>query len=1151
MSNFEAKYQAGEAYGDDDKDSDIFADPLKLANDILKDCGGIRKEASPKQIASLLQELVSKKPLDDKKGNTELLIGILTSLPSDSDIRTKLTNKLIDTLWDNLQHPPLSYLGGDVKYEVVNPQESQNPTPKTYDSIEFKVPGSDVTLREHVPQAPDGLHHYRTPDGSYNNPIQPNLGRAGAPYAKTVRNTKRLHGVKPDPGLLFDLLMARDDQHFIENPAGISAMFFYHASIIIHDIFRTNRTDPNRSDTSSYLDLAPLYGSSLKDQVEIRTMKGGKLKPDTFHEKRLLGQPAGVNVMLVLYSRFHNYVCDILLQINENGRFTLECDGKDKPTPEEMARAIARQDHDLFNVARLIVGGLYVNISLHDYLRAITNTHHSKSDWTLDPRVEIKAFDGEGAPRGVGNQVSAEFNLLYRFHSCISKKDENWMNNFFLKLFPEGKTKDLSDVSLEDFGLALLKFEQGIDKDPSKRTFDGLERQADGTFKNEDLVRILKEGMDDPAGVFGARTIPKALKIIEILGINQARKWQVASLNEFREFFGLKRYEKFTDINSEPEIANILEKLYTDPDMVELYPGLMIEDAKPIRNAGCGISPTYSVGRAVLSDAVTLVRSDRFNTLDYTVSNLTSWGYNEVQSDNKTLGGSMLYKLIQRGVPGWFPFNSAAVMQPMYTKKANEKIAKEFGTFDQYTLDDPKPPRKTIVVLTSESIKQVLGQPKQFVVPWLQPLNTLFPGKKDFGWYMLAGDEQRNFDDRANTLKAIRKIPNLQNAVNEFVQRVGFQLIEKERFTLKEGLDQIDLIRDVAIPLNTQLLADLFYFDLRTDENPNGTLGVAELYGQLLDIRTWGVNNTDPAQSWNRRRRAQEGAKAVIDSTRKLVDEVAHSLGTLGFSLGSNIVSDLARKHSLKKDSLRSCGYKLVQELLASGYSAEKVTDSMWLNAFGGIGVPVTAYYEVMEFFLRKENEHIWSEVQNLAKTNNDAELHAYVIEAQRLTSTQRNMRVATQPATLDGQKIEPGNLVVMLLGEAGRNPAEVSNAHEFDPHRQDAPVTSFSYGQHECLAKEIARSFITGMVKLAADLKELRPAPGEMGKVKTIKVGTETNYLNDSWSYLCFEASTWKLHFNGRGLGNYQGKGQPTSTPGLLQYYHTIQKRKAGFLSS
>ncbi|KAJ3562058.1 hypothetical protein NPX13_g8709 [Xylaria arbuscula] len=737
------KFQAGEAYEDPPKqsDEDFFSDPVKVATDLLKDYAGLRSQASVPEIVELIKQLMNPgQPLDDKKGQvntTELLIGILCSLPSTSEARTHLTNKLIDTLWDNLQHPPLSYVGGDVKYEVVNPGASANvPTPKPADVIEFKAPDSDIILREIVPQAPDGLHHYRMPDGSFNNILQPNLGKAGTPYAKSVRNTKRLHGVKPDPGLLFDLLMAREDDTFKENPAGVSAMLFYHASIIIHDIFRTSRTDMNISDVSSYLDLAPLYGSSLRDQLEIRTMKEGKLKPDTFHEKRLLGQPAGVNVMLVLYNRFHNYVVDILLKINENGRFTLAC--SENASPEDRAKAVAKQDHDLFNTARLIVGGLYVNISLHDYLRAITNTHHTKSDWTLDPRVDItKQYDGEGCPKGVGNQVSVEFNLLYRFHSCISKKDEAWINNFFLKLFPGRNPDDLKDVSWAELGGALLAFEQSIPKDPSVRTFDGLERQADGRFKDADLVRIMKEAMDDPAGMFGARMVPKALKIVEILGINQGRKWQVASLNEFREFFGLKRWEKFSDINSDPQIARILEQLYTSPDMVELYPGLMIEDTKPVRNAGTGICPTYTLGRAVLSDAVTLVRSDRFNTIDYTVSNLTSWGYNEVQHDPKTMGGSMLYKLIQRGLPGWFPYNSVAVMQPMYTKKANAAIAKELGTLAQFTLDDPKPPPTPVVLTSAAAIKQVLSNPKQYVLPWVAPLNALFPGKKNFDWFMV------------------------------------------------------------------------------------------------------------------------------------------------------------------------------------------------------------------------------------------------------------------------------------------------------------------------------------------------------------------------------------------------------------------------------
>lgn len=697
----------------------------------------------------------------------------------------------------------------------------------------------------------------------------------------------------------------------------------------------------NKSDTSSYLDLAPLYGSSLKDQLEIRTMKEGKIKPDTFHEKRLLGQPAGVNVILVLYSRFHNYVADILLKINENGRFTLAT--PPNATDVDKAKAIAKQDHDLFNVARLITGGLYINISLHDYLRAITNTHHSASDWTLDPRVAIdKQFDGEGVPRGVGNQVSVEFNLLYRFHSCISKRDERWINEFFLKLFPGRKAEDLQDVSWTELGQALLTFEQNTPKDPSVRTFDGLERQADGTFKDEDLVRILKTAMEDPAGTFGARMVPKALKVVEVLGIIQGRKWQCASLNEFREFFGLKRYETFNDVNSNPEIANILEKLYTDPDMIELYPGLMVEDIKPQRNTGSGIMPTYSVGRAVLSDAVTLVRSDRFNTIDYTVSNLTAWGYNEVQQDYKTLGGSMLYKLIQRGVPNWFPFNSVAVMQPMYTKSANEKIAKEIGTFDQFTLDDPKPAPKTAVFTTNSAIKQVLGNPKQYVVPWLKALNNLYPGKKDYSWFMLAGDQPQNYKHRTDFSKAMSKIPNLHDAIHEFIERQGAKLIKKESFNLKKGLDQIDIIRDVAIPLNTQLLADLFYFDLRTEENPDGKLGVAELYRSLLDIRIWGVNNNDPAQAWNRRRRAQEGVKTVAESTKRLVSE-AEIGRPRGIGLVSAVANRIGAKSYLKKDSLRSCGLKLVEELLAQGNNIDQVVDNLWLTSFGGIGVPVTA----------------------------------------------------------------------------------------------------------------------------------------------------------------------------------------------------------------
>lgn len=116
-------------------------------------------------------------------------------------------------------------------------------------------------------------------------------------------------------------------------------------------------------------------------------------------------------------------------------------------------------------------------------------------------------------------------------------------------------------------------------------------------------------------GRFGANHVPDILKSVEILGIIQARRWQVGSLNEFRQFFQLKKYETFEEINPDPYVARTLKKLYGHPNQVEMYPGIFLEDAKPRMDPGMGLCAPYTVTRAVFSDAITLVRGDRFLTL--------------------------------------------------------------------------------------------------------------------------------------------------------------------------------------------------------------------------------------------------------------------------------------------------------------------------------------------------------------------------------------------------------------------------------------------------------------------------------------------------------------------------------------------------------
>lgn len=166
-------------------------------------------------------------------------------------------------------------------------------------------------------------------------------------------------------------------------------MLLYHADIIIHgrwpscmytpcsllilsiiDIFRTNVRDKNISDTSSYLDLSPLYGKDREAQETVRTMQDGLLKPDTFAEERLLAQPPGVCIYLIMYNRFHNYVAQQIKSINENGKFS-RSPGWTPTTAEIEAHApkatnwddldetgreklwLAKLDEDLFQTARL------------------------------------------------------------------------------------------------------------------------------------------------------------------------------------------------------------------------------------------------------------------------------------------------------------------------------------------------------------------------------------------------------------------------------------------------------------------------------------------------------------------------------------------------------------------------------------------------------------------------------------------------------------------------------------------------------------------------------------------------------------------------------------------------------------------------------
>lgn len=699
-----------------------------------------------------------------------------------------------------------------------------------------------------------------------------------------------------------------------ENPTKVSSHLFYFATIIIHDIFHTDETDNTKLVSSSYLDLGPLYGHNQKQQDAVRMYQDGKLKKDTFAEWRLLSQPPGVCALIIAFNRFHNYVVQELATINENERFSLQAG----ITPESPGynKAQLKRDNDLFQTARLITCGLYVNIILGDYLRTILNLNDNSfnSDWRLDPReVFTNVFDPTGTPKGIGNQVSAEFNFIYRWHCATSNRDEQWVSEFMSKIY--GKDVDVSSLSTEVFPTTLREWAHtSVSKDPSQWVFNDFQRQADGSFSDADLVGLLTAGTDTISGAFGARNIPPALKAIEVLGIQQGREWGLASFNEFRSFFKMKPFTSFKEINSQPGIAETLEALYGHPDNVELYPGLMAEEAKVPFSPGSGLCPGFTISETILADAVTLVRGDRFYSVEYGPQSLTSFGFNEVSSDTDVAGGGVMYKLLMRAFPGCYRSNSAYALYPFSTPDRMKEIFAKHGTPHNIPLNY-NPPALTgtpVPVITWKGVVDVLHDHKRFKVPWGDHTYQLTGHD-----YMLSGDKPANAKQRNEIQDTMYRQNDTLEEVREFYETITTDLIRKSRRKLGQGY-QIDIVKDIGNAAHATFVANFFDIPLKEKATDHGNgLTVQEIYDVLAHLFEYVFLDVDTAKSYKHRVLATKGTRKLAGVVRKAVERAKSSPGLIQMIMGF--------LNPISKASIPGFGKELVARFLEGGKPVEDV----------------------------------------------------------------------------------------------------------------------------------------------------------------------------------------------------------------------------------
>ena len=168
---------------------------------------------------------------------------------------------------------------------------------------------------------------------------------------------------------------------------------------------------------------------------------------------------------------------------------------------------------------------------LHDYVAAILNTPRANSTWCLDLGTEIKQL-GTRVERGRGNVCSVEFAVLYHWHAALSAADDAWMTYVLKDAAPELKSVD--DVTFDVFKKVMHSaIDPLLSTEAKTWTFSGLKRGADGRFSDFELAEIIKGCIEEPAHAFGAHGSPASLKIVEIMGMLQAReKFNVCTMNE-------------------------------------------------------------------------------------------------------------------------------------------------------------------------------------------------------------------------------------------------------------------------------------------------------------------------------------------------------------------------------------------------------------------------------------------------------------------------------------------------------------------------------------------------------------------------------------------------------------------------------------------
>jgi hypothetical protein len=537
------------------------------------------------------------------------------------------------------------------------------------DNLKSTYPrGANVGFQPRGLIPPDGVTHFRTADGSWNNLDDPKEGAAGTRFPRNV-DTSAIEPatdedlLKPNPRLVSRALLTRGGEMkevpFLNLLAASWIQFqnhdwITHGENLIPEIIEiplaeddpartkyrqanmfVGRTqpDPTRresgedtpvtfiNEVTHWWDGSQIYGSDQETQDRLRSGVDGKLRlnadgtlPLDHHGVEDSGMVrnwwVGLAMLHNLFAREHNAICDHLEQHYPDW-----------------------DDQRLFNVARLVNAAVMAKIHSVEWTPAILPNRRLamglNANWyglltyrfrKAKDRKTVAEFNVSNPELGglVGNNINKhgapfglaeEFVEVYRLHSLLPES---------LRLRRHDTAEDLEDVPFaasRQAGSPKISTRVGMTD-----LFYSFGNQHPGALELNNFPRFMQELSVPGNPVFD-------LAAIDIL---RARERGVPRYNEFRRQLGLNPIRKFEDLTDDAATVAKIKDVYSgDVEALDLMIGTLAETHRP---TGFGFGETMF--QIFILNASRRLQADRFYTDDYRDEVYTKEGMKWVDDSN-------------------------------------------------------------------------------------------------------------------------------------------------------------------------------------------------------------------------------------------------------------------------------------------------------------------------------------------------------------------------------------------------------------------------------------------------------------------------------------------------------------------------------------